>query len=85
MFGDSTKYWLSFFGSACISSLALTGYNGHLACPYYPFLAAAAGHLAWQISTVDLSDKSDCNRKFVSNKWFGAFVFGGILCGVLAS
>ncbi|CAN6201679.1 unnamed protein product [Urochloa humidicola] len=85
MFGDNTKYWLSGFGSACISSLALTGYNAHLAWPYYPFLAAAAAHLAWQVSTVDLSDKSDCNRKFVSNKWFGAFVFGGILCGILAS
>nr|CAB3467934.1 unnamed protein product [Digitaria exilis] len=52
---------------------------------YYPFLAAAAGHLTWQVSTVDLSNKSDCNSKFVSNKWFGAFIFGGILCGVLAS
>ncbi|TKW21200.1 hypothetical protein SEVIR_4G176600v4 [Setaria viridis] len=75
-FGDNTKYWLSGFGAACISSLVLTGYNAHLASPYYPFLAAAAGHLAWQVSTVDLSDESDCNRKFMSNKWFGAFVFG---------
>ncbi|PAN25153.2 hypothetical protein PAHAL_4G236400 [Panicum hallii] len=83
-FGDNTKYWLSGFGAACISSLALTGYNAHLAWPYYPFLAAAAGHLAWQVSTVDLSNKSDCHRKFVSNKWFGAFLFGGILCGILA-
>ncbi|RLM55707.1 hypothetical protein C2845_PM10G09490 [Panicum miliaceum] len=84
-FGDNTKYWLSGFGAACISSLALTGCNSHLAWPYYPFLAAAAGHLAWQVSTVDLSNKSDCHRKFVSNKWFGAFLFGGILCGILAS
>ncbi|PUZ61134.1 hypothetical protein GQ55_4G249700 [Panicum hallii var. hallii] len=83
-FGDNTKYWLSGFGVACISSLALTGYNAHLAWPYYPFLAAAAGHLAWQVSTVDLPNKSDCHRKFVSNKWFGAFLFGGILCGILA-
>ncbi|CAL5043035.1 unnamed protein product [Urochloa decumbens] len=83
-FGDNTKYWLSGFGAACISSLAFTGYNAHLAWPYYPFLAAAAGHLQWQVSTVNLSDKSDCNRKFVSNKWFGALVFGGILCGILA-
>ncbi|CAN6214130.1 unnamed protein product [Urochloa humidicola] len=84
-FGDNTKYWLSGFGAACISSLAVTGYNAHLAWPYYPFLAAAARHIRWQVTTVDLSDKSDCNRKFVSNKWFGALVFGGILCGILAS
>nr|CAB3470426.1 unnamed protein product [Digitaria exilis] len=77
--------WLGFLLQLNNHSLALTGYNAHLAWQYYPFLAAAAGHLTWQGSAVDLSNKSDCNSKFVSNKWFGAFIFGGILCGVLAS
>ncbi|CAM0884689.1 unnamed protein product [Alopecurus aequalis] len=84
-FGDLTKQWISAFGAASIGSLALTGYNAELALPYYPFLTAAAAQLAWQISTVDLSDRADCNRKFVSNKWFGALVFSGILFGRLAS
>ncbi|BAF23631.1 Os08g0388900 [Oryza sativa Japonica Group] len=84
-FGDSTKPWISGFGAACIANLALSGYNADLAWPYYPFLAAASAHLAWQVSTVDLSDRLDCNRKFVSNKWFGALIFGGILCGRLVS
>jgi hypothetical protein len=40
------------------------GLSSHwTAWPYYPFLAAASAHLAWQISTVDLSDRLDCNRK----------------------
>ncbi|KAI4983384.1 hypothetical protein ZWY2020_023876 [Hordeum vulgare] len=56
-----------------------------LSVAYYPLLTAAAAHLAWQISTVDLSDRADCNRKFVSNKWFGALVSSGILLGRLAS
>ncbi|KAJ1281735.1 hypothetical protein BS78_04G328300 [Paspalum vaginatum] len=84
-FGDLTKYWISGFGAACIGSLALSGYNADLGWPYYPFLAAAASQLAWQISTVDLSSRSDCNRKFVSNKWFGAMVFSGIVFGRLVS
>uniref|UniRef100_A0A0D3FZD4 4-hydroxybenzoate polyprenyltransferase, mitochondrial n=1 Tax=Oryza barthii TaxID=65489 RepID=A0A0D3FZD4_9ORYZ len=75
-FGDSTKPWISGFGAACIANLALSGYNADL---------AASAHLAWQISTVDLSDPLDCNRRFVSNKWFGALIFGGILCGRLVS
>lgn len=33
--------------------------------PYYPFIAAAAAQLAWQVSTVDLSSRSDCNKKYV--------------------
>ncbi|KAL6591299.1 hypothetical protein ACP70R_049802 [Stipagrostis hirtigluma subsp. patula] len=84
-FGDLTKYWISGFGAACIGSLALSGYNADLGWPYYPFLTAAAAQLAWQISTVELSNRADCNRKFVSNKWFGALVFSGILCGRLVS
>ncbi|CAM0908530.1 unnamed protein product [Alopecurus aequalis] len=83
-FGDLTKQWISAFGAASIGSLALTGYNAELAWPYYPLLAAAAAHLAWQISTVDLANPADCNRKFVSNTWFGALVFSGILFGRLA-
>lgn len=80
-FGDSTKEWITGFGIANISSLALSGFSADIGWPYYAFLTAASGHLAWQISTVDLSCRADCNRKFVSNKWFGALIFSGILCG----
>ncbi|BFG30307.1 hypothetical protein CerSpe_165810 [Prunus speciosa] len=84
-FGDSTKEWITGFGIVCISSLALSGYNAEIGWPYYAFLAAASGQLAWQIWTADLSSRVDCNRKFVSNKWFGAIIFSGILFGKLSS
>ncbi|KAK2974998.1 hypothetical protein RJ640_012864, partial [Escallonia rubra] len=61
-FGDSTKEWVSGFGVACISCLALSGFNSDIGWPYYVFLAAASGQLAWQIVTVDLSSRADCNR-----------------------
>ncbi|KAL0417031.1 UNVERIFIED_CONTAM: 4-hydroxybenzoate polyprenyltransferase, mitochondrial [Sesamum latifolium] len=82
-FGDSTKEWVTGFGIACIGSLALSGYNANLEWPYYTFLAAASAQLAWQILTVDLASRADCNRKFCSNKWFGAIVCSGILFGRL--
>ncbi|KMT05818.1 hypothetical protein BVRB_7g165920 [Beta vulgaris subsp. vulgaris] len=84
-FGDLTKKWLGGFGFVCTSSLALSGFNADLGWPYYACLAAASGQIAWQIFTVDLSNRDDCNRKFVSNKWFGALIFSGILFGRLAS
>lgn len=31
--------------------------------PYYAFLIGASGQLGWQILTVDLSSRADCNRK----------------------
>ncbi|GMH10909.1 hypothetical protein Nepgr_012750 [Nepenthes gracilis] len=71
-FGDSTKQWLTGFGVACISSLTLCGFNADIGLPYYALLAAASGQLAWQIYAVDLSNRADCNRKFMSNKWFVA-------------
>lgn len=90
-FGDSTKEWITGFGIACISSLALSGFNAGIGIyllfvlrvyddffselffnlcygtgwPYYAFLAAASGHLGWQMWTVDLSSRADCNRKCV--------------------
>ncbi|XP_042064620.1 4-hydroxybenzoate polyprenyltransferase, mitochondrial-like [Salvia splendens] len=84
-FADSTKEWISGFGAACIGSLALSGYNANLEWTYYIFLAAGSTQLAWQILTVDLSSRADCNRKFVSNKWFGAIICSGILFGRLFS
>ncbi|KAL5573436.1 hypothetical protein UlMin_023033 [Ulmus minor] len=84
-FGDSTKKWITGFGIACISSLAICGLNAEIEWPYYACLAAASGQLAWQIWTVDLSSRIDCNKKFVSNKWFGAIIFSGILLGRLSS
>ncbi|XP_048540317.1 4-hydroxybenzoate polyprenyltransferase, mitochondrial-like [Triticum urartu] len=84
-FGDSTKQWISAFGT--MPNLVLITQSVMLcwSLPYYPLLTAAAAHLAWQISSVDLFHRADCNRKFVSNKWFGALVFSGILFGRLAS
>ncbi|KAM2658250.1 hypothetical protein EV2_020986 [Malus domestica] len=84
-FADSTEEWITGFGIMCMSSLALGGYTAEIGGPYYAFLSAASGQLAWQIWTADLSSRADCNRKFVSNKWFGAIIFSGIQFGRLSS
>ncbi|KAH1199539.1 4-hydroxybenzoate polyprenyltransferase, mitochondrial [Glycine max] len=63
-FGDSTKEWITGFGIACLGGLAVSGFNAEIGWPYYASLAVASGHLGWQIWTVDLSSRADCNRKF---------------------
>ncbi|KNA08395.1 hypothetical protein SOVF_162930 [Spinacia oleracea] len=83
--GNLTKEWLIGFGFITISGLALSRYNAHLGWPYYACLTAASGQIAWQIYATGLSNRADCNRKFVSNKWFGALIFSGILFGRLSS
>ena len=48
--------------------------------PYFLLsVCGAAGHLAWQLRTVNYSSRRSCMAKFVSNKWLGALVFAGIV------
>ncbi|ESQ54984.1 hypothetical protein EUTSA_v10025345mg [Eutrema salsugineum] len=80
-FGDNTKLWLTGFGTASMGFLALSGLSADLGWQYYASLVAASGQLGWQIGTADLSSGADCSRKFVSNKWFGAIIFSGVVLG----
>lgn len=84
-FGDDTRLWLTGFSTAFVSGMSLAGYNAGLGWPFYVGVAATAGHLAWQVSTVDTRSRADCNEKFVSNKWLGALLFSGICLGKLVS
>ena len=59
------------------------GYMMDAGMPYYSGVAAAACHYSWQLTDVDLDSRQDCLAKFVSNKWFGALVFSGIVADKL--
>eukprot|EP01135_Chromosphaera_perkinsii_P011807 Nk52_evm1s2503 gene=Nk52_evmTU1s2503 len=83
LFGDKSKMCFSGFSALTIGSLALSGIAAEQTYPFYSALALGAGHLAWQIKTVDLNNPADCMAKFVSNKWFGSLIFGGIVLGNL--
>lgn len=78
-FGDNTKRWLSGFAALQTACLAATGLAAGCGAPFYAAVAAGAGHQAWQIARVDLDNGPDCMVKFVSNKWYGAILYGGIV------
>ncbi|XP_002988480.2 4-hydroxybenzoate polyprenyltransferase, mitochondrial [Selaginella moellendorffii] len=82
-FGDHTCLWLTGFSAASVSFLALAGYNTGIGWPFCGGVLGTACHFAWQLQTLDISNSDDCNRKFGSNKWLGAIVFGGIVLGKL--
>ncbi|GAA0183339.1 hypothetical protein Leryth_003298 [Lithospermum erythrorhizon] len=79
--GDKTIVWLTAFAIPCIGGLVAAGIYAEIGWLYFAFVVVAAGHLAWQIFTVDLSSPADCMNKFVSNQWYGAIVFLGIVLG----
>ncbi|GAA0175627.1 4-hydroxybenzoate geranyltransferase [Lithospermum erythrorhizon] len=84
-FGDSTKVWITWFTVGCIGALVVGGVALEMGLAYYVFVAMGTVQLAWQIITVDLDSPIDCGRKFVSNQWFGAIIFCGIVQGRLFS
>ena len=51
--------------------------------PFTIAISAASAHIFWQILSVDLDSGADCMAKFVSNKYYGALLFGGIVASKL--
>ncbi|KAK6926225.1 UbiA prenyltransferase family [Dillenia turbinata] len=66
--GESTTEWITGFATACIASLAISGYNADIGWSFYASLLAASMQLGWQIRTVDLSSHIDCNRNRLQKK-----------------
>lgn len=90
LFGDrGTKPILSAFSVASLALLAQAGIQASPVPSLLSFaethpafmvsLGAAAGHLTWQISTLDLGSRPDCWRKFISNQHVGLIIFLGLL------
>lgn len=62
-----------------ILNLMCVGYMADLGNIYHLSVFCTGMHLTWQIASVDPSDRSDCMKKFTSNKWLGAILFSGIV------
>jgi 4-hydroxybenzoate polyprenyltransferase len=74
---------LALFGACCVGSLVVAGSASGLHGAYYMGVGAAAAHLSWQVSTVNLSSPADCLRKFQSNSACGGLIFLAIVAGKL--
>ncbi len=78
-FGPDTKRWLVFFYILTTAGLGLSGHLAGLDWPFMIALTLAAGHLFWQIKTLDTEDPKNCLRRFKSNRDFGLIIFAGII------
>ncbi len=78
-FGDRTPICLSCFATTMTLCLAYSGWLSGQTWPYYASIGAVAAHLTHQIYTLDIHDRDDCARKFLSNRWIGLLLFlGGV-------
>ena len=79
--GDATVPWLWAFYAITLALLALAAALNGAGLLFYPALALAALHFAWQIRTLDIDDPASCLRRFRSNRELGLLVFVAILAG----
>jgi 4-hydroxybenzoate polyprenyltransferase len=82
-FGAETKQWLSGFAVGQVLLTAIAFHIAQIGWPAYLALILVAGHLAWQITAVDLNNPKDCLMKFKSNRNLGLLLFAGIILGRL--
>jgi 4-hydroxybenzoate polyprenyltransferase len=79
--GDATVPWLWAFYGITLALLALAAALNGAGLLFYPALALAALHFAWQIRTLDIDDPASCLRRFRSNREAGFLVFAAVLAG----
>jgi 4-hydroxybenzoate polyprenyltransferase len=67
------------FAAAQAALLCAAGSAAGVGPAFYAGVMAGAAHQTWQLSTAKLNDPADCMAKFVSNKWYGAMIYAGII------
>jgi 4-hydroxybenzoate polyprenyltransferase len=78
-FGDQTKPWLVLFYGIAFFSIATSGILAGAGLVFCICLIVGGAHLVWQISTLDVSDESNCLIRFKSNRGFGAIIFASLI------
>ncbi|MBC8128730.1 MAG: 4-hydroxybenzoate octaprenyltransferase [Rhizobiaceae bacterium] len=87
LFGTRTKPALLFLYGGALSlfaaAYAATGAQEGPHWPAYAGLLIGAGHMLWQIRTLDIDDPDQCLMLFKSNSLFGWIVFFGLVVSAL--
>jgi 4-hydroxybenzoate polyprenyltransferase len=79
LFGANTRPALMLFYGLAVVLIGVALALGGVRWPAWIGLAAFAGHLAWQISRLQIGDPALCLRLFKSNRDAGLLLFAGLL------
>ncbi len=79
LFGTRTKPLLTLFYGLATLLFAAAWFAAGVGVVAYLGLLIAAGHLAWQVRTIDIDDPDNCLMLFRSNRNYGWIVFAGLV------
>ncbi len=77
--GKRSKAFVATVYLLTVALLGLAVLKVPLSFPLIGGLALAAGHLAWQVATLNINDAANCLRRFRSNRDFGLLVLVALL------
>lgn len=80
-FGNNPQRILTGFSALTVGGIGLAGYMADLTLPFYVGLGATGAHLLWQVWSADVNNTPNLWKRFASNRWLGAIVFGSIVAG----
>ncbi len=79
--GERTRPALLLFVVLFMGLTALAGFLAGLHWVFFVLLALPAGHLLWQVVTVNIDDGTDCLAKFKANRHTGWLLFLALVVG----
>ena len=79
LFGERTPSMLAAFYACAVVLIAAAGFIAGGGVVFALGLIAFAGHLAWQVTRLDIDDPAHCLKLFKSNRDAGLILFGAML------
>jgi 4-hydroxybenzoate polyprenyltransferase len=79
LFGERTPSMLAVFYTCAVVLIAAAGFTAGGGVVFALGLIAFAGHLAWQVTRLDIHDPAHCLKLFKSNRDAGLILFGAML------
>ena len=84
-FGDNTMTWVGSFYAGAIVLWLLAGYLAGTHLIFFMAVVLASLQMAWQVTTLDMSDAGNCLRRFRSNRDVGLVIFLGLVADMVLS
>ena len=84
-FGAATRPWLTGFYIGALAMWIVAGALAGSGVAFYAGLALVAGHLVWQVATLDTEDAAGCLARFKSNRDLGFVLTAALAVDVLVA
>jgi 4-hydroxybenzoate polyprenyltransferase len=78
-FGDDTPAWVGAFYAGAVALWLLAGLLAEAHLVFFATVVLAGVQMAWQVTTLDITDAQNCLRRFRSNRDVGLAIFLGLV------